>query len=185
MDFTASPAERALARFLRALALAATEAAEEIEVGSRISQGSLSLAEAGLGSLQHNIATTPGMDTETGISPREITHQLDRGDEPNVRTALAAMAKRGITELVPGAAPQRWRLTRPYAAGAGLPLYEFCERCGYPFAGPTIQQFCRVKSACDQRLREPGYRVPNGRQQNLAIRARTLADHPELGPLSP
>src|SRR5712692_10849925 len=51
------------------------------------------------------------------ISLREITRHLERGDEPNVRTALAAMRKRGVTELVPGANPHRWRLTAPYRRG--------------------------------------------------------------------
>jgi hypothetical protein len=54
------------------------------------------------------------MDSEAGVSPRQITQHLDRGDEPNIRTALAAMQKRGVTELVPGAVPQRWRLAAPY-----------------------------------------------------------------------
>jgi hypothetical protein len=54
------------------------------------------------------------MDSEAGISPRQIAQHLNRGDEPNVRTALAAMQKRGVTELVPGAVPQRWRLAAPY-----------------------------------------------------------------------
>ncbi|MFE9107603.1 hypothetical protein [Actinomadura geliboluensis] len=54
------------------------------------------------------------MDTEEGTSPREIAEYLDRGDEPNIRTALTAMQKRGVAEMVPGIKPQRWRLASPY-----------------------------------------------------------------------
>jgi len=77
-------------------------------------QGWLTLESANLGSLQQRVAKAPDMDSEQGASPREIAQQLERGDEPNIRTALAAMQKRGVTELVPGAVPQRWRLTAPY-----------------------------------------------------------------------
>lgn len=62
-------------------------------------------------------------------------------------------------------------------------LNEYCQRCGFPFSRPTTKRVCNYRTACDQRLREPGYRVPPGREQNLAIRAATLAAHPELGPL--
>lgn len=54
------------------------------------------------------------MDTKEGVSPRRIAEHLDRGDEPNIRTALTAMQKRGVTEMVPGIKPQRWRLAPPY-----------------------------------------------------------------------
>jgi hypothetical protein len=62
------------------------------------------------------------------------------------------------------------------------PLYEYCQRCGYPFGGATTQEVCNVRTACDRRLREPGYRVPDGRDQNLAIWEATMTAHPELGP---
>jgi serine/threonine protein kinase len=58
------------------------------------------------------------------------------------------------------------------------PLYEHCQRCGYPFGKPLAQQFCKVRAACDRRIREPGYRVPEGRTQDLAIRDATIAMHP-------
>ena len=107
--------DHALARFLRALSTAATDLADELESPTTPERhGWLSISSANLGSLQRQVAEAPGMDSDQGSSPREVTQHLDRGDEPNVRTALAAMQKRGVTELVPGAVPQRWRLTTPY-----------------------------------------------------------------------
>jgi hypothetical protein len=64
---------------------------------------------------------------------------------------------------------------------AGRQGFTHCQRCGYPFGARIQQEFCNVKQACDRRLREPGYRVPKGRTQDLAIRDATLAQHPELG----
>jgi hypothetical protein len=61
-------------------------------------------------------------------------------------------------------------------------LFTHCQRCGYPFGALIRQEFCNVGQACDRRLREPGYRVPKGRQQDLAIRNATIAEHPEFGP---
>lgn len=110
-----SARDRALASFLRTLATAAAHLADELESPVPTRHGWLSIDSANLGSLQQKIAGAPGMDSDQGASPREITQHLERGDEPNVRTALAAMQKRGVTELVPSAAPQRWRLTAPYS----------------------------------------------------------------------
>jgi len=67
----------------------------------------------------------------------------------------------------------------PLHSGAESQLQEYCQRCGYPFVSPTSQQFCSARAACDQRLREPGYRVPKGREQNMAIRDATLAANPQ------
>jgi hypothetical protein len=105
---------RALARFFRALSTAALDLAQELEAERPSGDGSLSIEDANLGSLQRQVAEAPGMRSEAGVSPRQIAQHLDRRDEPNIRTALAAMQKRGVTELVPGSGPQRWRLTLPY-----------------------------------------------------------------------
>jgi hypothetical protein len=59
-------------------------------------------------------------------------------------------------------------------------LFTHCQRCGYPFGAAIQQKFCAVPQACDRRLREPGYRVPKGRTQDLSIRDATIAGHPEL-----
>ena len=108
-----SAAGSAFARFLRALSAAALELAQELETAP-LGQGQRSLDDAGLGSLQRQVAEAPGMDSDQGVSPRQITQHLERGDEPNVRGALERMRDRGVTELVPGPGPQRWRLTAVY-----------------------------------------------------------------------
>src|SRR6185312_7165601 len=81
--------------------------AQELEAERPGGDGPLSIEDANLGSLQRQVAEVPGMRSEAGVSPRQIAQHLDRGDEPNIRTALAAMQKRGVTELVPGGGPQR------------------------------------------------------------------------------
>ena len=63
-----------------------------------------------LGSLQQAIVDQ--LADADDLSPREITKNLDRGDEPNVRSTLYALEQRGIVERVPGLPTQRWRLTR-------------------------------------------------------------------------
>ncbi|TMR06951.1 hypothetical protein ETD83_02785 [Actinomadura soli] len=108
-----SSAEHALARFLRTVSAAALELARELENASS-DRGRRSLDDAALGSLQRQVAEAPGMDTQDGVSPRQIAGHLKRDDEPNIRTALAAMQKRGVTERVPEVKPQRWRLAPPY-----------------------------------------------------------------------
>jgi hypothetical protein len=110
---TATVAEQALARFLRALSAAAIEFAQDLEAPRR-GQRQRSLDEVNLGTLQRAVATVPGMDTDEGVSPRQITQSLERQDEPNIRTALVAMHKRGVVERAPGPGPQRWRLAEPY-----------------------------------------------------------------------
>lgn len=121
MDYThrmeSSPSTYAFARFLRAVSAAALELAQQLEAETLPAQARLSIEEAKLGSLQRQIATASGMDTDEGVSPRQIAQQLDRGDEPNIRTALTAMQKRGVAELVPGKTPQHWRLTALYRPG--------------------------------------------------------------------
>ena len=74
------------------------------------------------------------------------------------------------------------RPARSYLPEPGISRYRYCQRCGYEFAGATVKQYCTYKSACDRRLREPGYRVPKGRTQNMEIRKATLAAGPESGP---
>lgn len=110
----AAISQRALARFFRTLGSAALDLAHELESESRHEDEWKSIESADLGSLQRQVAGAPGMDSDAGTSPRQITQHLGRSDEPNIRTALAAMQKRGFVELVPGATPQRWRLARPY-----------------------------------------------------------------------
>lgn len=105
---------QAIVRFLRTVSALASDLADELESVRGPAGTPRSLELAGLGSLQRQVAEAAGMDTANGVSPREITKSLGRTDEPNVRTALAAMQKRGVAELLPGVTPQRWRLTELY-----------------------------------------------------------------------
>jgi hypothetical protein len=112
LSITPTTEVRPLIRFLRSLSSAALELAHELET---VQDGDRrSLADVDLGSLQRPIAETPSMNSDAGVSPREITNHLSRSDEPNVRIALEALRKRGIAEMVPGVKPQRWRLTSMY-----------------------------------------------------------------------
>lgn len=108
-----APADEVLVRFLRQLSDLAATAALEIELGAgaRPQPAAKTLDDLDLGSLQAAIVRVPGMTSEEGVKPRAIADYLERGDEPNVRMTLQALARRGITELVPGSSPQRWRLT--------------------------------------------------------------------------
>ncbi|MGH3157868.1 MAG: hypothetical protein ACRDNF_15005 [Streptosporangiaceae bacterium] len=109
-----SPADAAFARFFRSLSAAALDLAQELEAGQWGEPGALSLDDANLGSLQRKVANVLEMMNEEGVSPRQIAQHLDRGDEPSIRTALGAMQKRGVAELIPAVSPQRWRLTLAY-----------------------------------------------------------------------
>lgn len=111
---TSSTPDRALTKFLRTLGTAALDLARDLEAADSQLHGHASLDHAGLGSLQLSVAKTPGMDSDSGITPRQIARHLERSDEPNVRTSLMSMQKRGVAEMVPGARPQRWRLTMQY-----------------------------------------------------------------------
>jgi hypothetical protein len=104
----------AFARFFRVLGEAALDLARELEHADSGRLARLSLDEANLGSLQRRVAEVLEMRADAGVSPRQIAQQLDRGDEPNIRTALTAMQKRGVAEMVPSVSPQRWRLTSSY-----------------------------------------------------------------------
>ena len=110
---TMSTEALALARFLRKVATAATEYADEIESGTAPVQGA-SLDEVYLGSAQRTMAELPGMLTERGLSPREVCQSVGNDDEPNVRGSLKGMVKREIMEIVPGETPQRFRLVARY-----------------------------------------------------------------------
>ena len=100
-------------RFLRKIAAAATEYADEIETGVAPVEGA-SLDDVYLGSAQRTMADLAGMLTEHGLSPREVCQLIGNDDEPNVRTSLKGMIKREIMEYVPGVTPQRFRLVARY-----------------------------------------------------------------------
>lgn len=116
-DSTMTTEALALARFLRKVAAAAVEYADEIESGNAPIEGA-SLEEVYLGSAQRTMAELPGMLTERGLSPREVCQAVGNDDEPNVRTSLKGMVKRGIMEIVPGETPQRFRLVARFRSVA-------------------------------------------------------------------
>jgi hypothetical protein len=51
-------------------------------------------------------------------------------------------------------------------------LREYCVRCGFPFKEPTTQEVCEYREACDKRLSDPSYRVPQGRLSAPEMRIR-------------
>lgn len=115
------PVRQIVARYLHAVAEAASTAARELanlpSADISDARGRRSLDEMRLGSLQEAVVRATGMDSDEGVKPRAITEELGRGDEPNVRNTLNGLAQRGITELVPGSNPQRWRLTQEFRSG--------------------------------------------------------------------
>ena len=102
---------------MRTLSAAALDLARELESGDADGAHHLNIEDADLGSLQLSVARLlANADTSHGVSPRELASAMDRPDEPNVRSALNRLGERGLAELVPGIATQRWRLTAPYRA---------------------------------------------------------------------
>lgn len=103
----------AIAQFMRTLSRAAAELADVLERPRGMTRRSVK--DIGLGSLQLAVAQIlASVESARGSSPREVARALDRGDEPNIRTALNKLGERGVAELVPDLPTQRWRLTEPY-----------------------------------------------------------------------
>jgi hypothetical protein len=110
------PAVVAIAQFIRTLSRAAADLADVLE---HPSGPAARLEDLGLGSLQLAVAhALANAEPSHGASPREVARELDRSDEPNVRTALNKLGERGVAELVPTLPTQRWRLTRRYREAA-------------------------------------------------------------------
>jgi hypothetical protein len=104
--------EQALAGFFRDLAASATRLADELDAPPP-PDGETDLLS--LGFLQRWIARTPEMYTEQGMTARQIMEATDRHDEPNIRSSLDGMIRRGFAELVPGhTRPLRFRMTERF-----------------------------------------------------------------------
>jgi len=102
----------AIAQFMRTLSRAAADLADVLE---HPRGAAVRVDDLGLGSLQLAVAhALANAEPSHGASPREVARELDRSDEPNVRTALNKLGERGVAELVPDRPTQRWRLTRLY-----------------------------------------------------------------------
>jgi hypothetical protein len=104
--------EQALAAFFRDLAASAAHLADELDAPPPPDGGNDLSA---LGFLQRSIAGTPDMYTEQGVTPRKIMEVTGRHDEPNIRSSLDGMIRRGFAELVPGhTRPLRFRMTERF-----------------------------------------------------------------------
>lgn len=76
--------------------------------------GAHDLASARLGRRQQEILSLAGLDTEEGMSTREVACAIDY-DAANTHTALYALAAPGIVEGFGHGGHTRWRLT-PYVS---------------------------------------------------------------------
>jgi len=115
----------AVARFTESLASALNRLAIDLqgaslearEVGALEPAPIADLDEQSLGKRQREIVALPDLATEEGLKTGEIARQIDY-DQPNAYTTLGALQRAGLVELVPGAQPQRWRLTARYRSTA-------------------------------------------------------------------
>jgi DNA-binding phage protein len=107
----------AAARFLRSVGdacLVLARAIDTYDPSASDDPPHQSLEALGLGHFQRAVTDVLATADESGMSPREITQALGRGDEPNIRTTLESLRKKGVAELLPVLRPQRWRLAEPY-----------------------------------------------------------------------
>ena len=117
-------AQEILAELAESTASALVAFAQAIRPASDAAGGA-DLANAGLGHRQQEIAAVAGLDTEEGMSTREVACAIDY-DAANTHTGLYALAARGIAEGFSHGDHTRWRLTpryrsaNPYLAVAQL-----------------------------------------------------------------
>jgi hypothetical protein len=110
--------EQALAGFFRDLAASATRLADHLDAPLPPAGGT---DLSSLGFLQRSIARVPDMYTARGVTARQIMEVTGRHDEPNIRSSLDGMIRRGFSELVPGhTRPLRFRMTERFRK-EGLP----------------------------------------------------------------
>lgn len=108
----------AMVQLARQVAEALSEFADALERGPVA--GTVEVAELpeGRGARQQKILALPGLADEPGMKTSEINDAIGYGDVPNTYNTLQALQRQGIVELVPGATPQRWRLTERYRGTA-------------------------------------------------------------------
>ena len=117
-------AQEILAELAESTASALVAFAQAIRPASDAAGGA-DLANAGLGHRQQEIAAVAGLDTEEGMSTREVACAIDY-DAANTHTGLYALAARGIAEGFSHGDHTRWRPTpryrsaNPYLAVAQL-----------------------------------------------------------------
>lgn len=71
--------------------------------------------EHALGKRQLQIVELPALATEEGLKTADIASAIEY-ELPNTYSALQALARNQVVELIPGKDPQRWRLVRRYRA---------------------------------------------------------------------
>jgi hypothetical protein len=101
-----------LSRALELLAPYADAAREK----SDAEQAEMALAGRVRSRLQQAIIDLPGMIEPIGMRAFDISNQIDYSVS-NCYRLLHSLARSGIAELVPGEAPQRWRLARAHRYG--------------------------------------------------------------------
>jgi alkylated DNA nucleotide flippase Atl1 len=67
----------------------------------------------GRGQRQQQILELPGLTAEDGLKTADVAAGISY-DVPNTYTTLQALERSGLVEMIPGATPQRWRLTSRY-----------------------------------------------------------------------
>ncbi len=119
-------AQQMLAELAESTAAALVAFAQAIRPTADSNGNGTDLANARLGQRQQEIASLAGLDTEEGMSTREVACAIDY-DAANTHTALYALAARGIAEGFRHGEHTRWRRTpryrsaNPYLAIAQLP----------------------------------------------------------------
>jgi len=73
--------------------------------------------EHALGKRQLQIVELPGMATDAGMKTADVAAAIEY-ELPNTYTALQALARSQVVELVSGKEPQHWRLVRRYREGS-------------------------------------------------------------------
>lgn len=107
---------QAFAKFFRAQGDAFHALAEGLEAISPIpdlATGRDVELPIGRGQRQQQILDVPGLATEDGMKTADVAAAIQY-EVPNTYSTLQALERAGLVEMVPAAAPQRWRLTPRY-----------------------------------------------------------------------
>lgn len=68
---------------------------------------------SGRGLRQAQILEVPDLASEAGMKTAEVANAIDY-EVPNTYSTLQALERNGLVEMVPGSAPQKWRLAPRY-----------------------------------------------------------------------
>jgi len=67
------------------------------------------------GARQQQVLEIEGLANQEGMKVAEVAKALGGHDVANTHLTLRSLEKKGAVEMVPGKAPQHWRLTKSYA----------------------------------------------------------------------